>query len=91
MFTIRAEIEHRNIPGTKAYQVFSAHTYRVEADPDAQPMTGLEKKSYKNLILMSDDCQSPLTGINILIGPDLEHYSVAYVMNDKGKTIDTIR
>jgi len=92
MFTIRAEIEERGIPGTKSYQVFSAIGYRVQPvnGPGVNGTEPVDRES-RHVILLKDEHQELHDGLFLTVSPALDHYNVVYVMNEKGKTIDTIR
>lgn len=77
MFTIKAEIQDRNGTGIVAYQVASCKSYRVEYNRE------------KTAILLYDE--PPHECGSFIIGPQVGDYQTVYVMNDRGKTIDTIR
>lgn len=81
MFIVKAEV--RQQVGPQAYHLFEAPSVRV-GKADCVSVTAITEK----VVHLCD--LDGMTFKSLGVGYGLEDYSAVYVMNDKGKTVDSV-
>ncbi len=83
MFTVKAETRCP-APGGSTFQLFQAASVHVHR-PHAWP-TNVSPPDY--IVELQDDTNNQIR--NLEVGNNLEHYSAVYVMNERGKTVQSV-
>ena len=83
MFIVKAEV--RSDVGPAAYQLFKSESVRVERSDYGAQSTGPMPDRY---VVLCDIDGSPRK--SLAVGHGLDHYSAIYIMNEGGKTVDTV-
>jgi hypothetical protein len=82
MFLVKAEV--RSDVGPQNYQLFKSESVRVERHLGASsPGPSPDRE-----VVLCDVDGSPRK--TLMVGNGLDHYSAVYIMNENGKTVDTV-